>query len=279
MSNPTLRPPGESPPVPSPVRVSSVTQGSTEHWRVVETIFSKFTDAQISAVLLPLLKSRPEALRQRVLVAALSLAHSELGESINSTASTPGSPVGSPSSPSTSSSAGGGGGGIALPRSLLHPLTGREFHGSAEASDESSVKSYAHSTIRLLGRDSVGFASVDQEEQPAIAHQFRIVNDSGEQFTVNVAPNSTPSCDCPAFVAAPDFCCEHLLFVYVQVLKLPAARQAVAEALKKPSIFEDIEREQNISGLHQCQICFKLEGRGPFVMTCGGCGGRMCVPG
>ncbi|KAF4740422.1 hypothetical protein FOZ62_015817, partial [Perkinsus olseni] len=73
----------------------------------------------------------------------------------------------------------------------------------------------------------------------------------GEQFTVNVAPNSTPSCDCPAFVAAPDFCCEHLLFVYVQVLKLPAARQAVAEALKKPSIFEDIEREQNISGLHQ----------------------------
>lgn len=81
MSNPSLRPPGESPPVPSPPRISSVTQGSTDHWRVlvlfrvfrrepvaqvVNTIFSRFTDAQISAVLLPLLKSRPEALRQRV---------------------------------------------------------------------------------------------------------------------------------------------------------------------------------------------------------------------
>ncbi|KAF4663834.1 hypothetical protein FOL47_005543 [Perkinsus chesapeaki] len=273
MSDIRLPYPAEGPPPAqgSPVRLSSVTQGSTEHWRVVNTIFSKFTDAQISAVLLPLLRSRPEALRQRVLVAALSLAHSELGESINSSTSSPGSPSAarSPSSPSTSSSCGGG---VNLPRNLLHPLSGRELRGANEPCAESSASS---STLRLLGRDSVGFAAPGEEERPAIAHQFRIVNDSSEQFTVNISSSSTPSCDCPAFVSAPDFCCEHILFVYVQVLRLPTARQAVAEALRRPKLFERIESDQAASRSHQCPVCFKPGIRGPSLLACSGCDQRI----
>jgi hypothetical protein len=69
-----------------------------------------------------------------------------------------------------------------------------------------------------------------QSSGQTVAHQFHIatLEHPENQNAVSIA-GPQPACGCPDFRARPGFCCQHILFVYIHVLKHPNAAAIYAQ--------------------------------------------------
>jgi len=108
-----------------------------------------------------------------------------------------------------------------------------------------------------------------------VAHQFRIssIEQPDLMHTVSIA-GPQPACDCPEFIQKPGFCCQHILFVYVQVLKHPHAQQIYSQ-ISPHGRLQEAFTDPN---LPQCILCTSALRPDQAYQGCGTCRAhQMCI--
>jgi hypothetical protein len=108
----------------------------------------------------------------------------------------------------------------------------------------------------LISRDQYILQSTGQ----TVAHQFHIatLEHPDIQNAVSIA-GPQPACGCPEFRARPGFCCQHILFVYIHVLKHPNAStiyQQMGGGSSACRLVPPIPKPGEIC----CSICFNAMG-------------------
>jgi hypothetical protein len=161
---------------------------STTHWDGMSVLFDTFTDDELVEYFLAKLRAGSRQYRERSLM-AITVLQAKVVETFRNQAK------------------------------QFPPPNSHQSHHSNRPIDPQQSRRLR---FILVTREAFTLVSTGG----VVAHQFRISSaDHPEQLhTVSIA-GPQPACDCPEFIQKPGFCCQHILFVYVQVLKHPHAQQ------------------------------------------------------
>ena len=176
---------------------TSTLQKATAHWEAIQKVFEGFNDEELAIYLMAALETRSRDLRERVLM-AITLLQAKVVETFRRQARQVASNA--PANPYLQ---------------YMHPLP---------------TNPIIPMKFLLISRESFTLQSSGQ----IVAHQFRVgtfhphANPAETLHSVSIA-GPQPACDCAEFIQKPGFCCQHILFVYVQVLKHPHAQQIYSQ--------------------------------------------------
>ena len=188
---------------------------STAHWEAVSALFDSFTDDELTYYFMERLRLGSKDARERVLMAVTVLQAKVVETFRNQAKQFPAPTAYHPHSSQMNR--------------IPDPQFGRRLR------------------FILVTREAFTLVATGG----VVAHQFRIssVDHPESMHTVSIA-GPQPACDCPEFIQKPGFCCQHILFVYVQVLKHPHAQQIYNQMSPSSRLHEPLD-----PNLPQCLLC------------------------
>jgi len=204
---------------------------SNSHWEQVSAMFESFSDEELTEYFLEKLKVTSKDCRERVLM-AITVLQAKVVETFRSQAKH-------------------------FPAPMAHP------HHMAQMSRPSEPMGDRKLRFILVTREAFTLVATGG----VVAHQFRIssVEHPENMHTVSIA-GPQPACDCPEFIQKPGFCCQHILFVYVQVLKHPHAQQIYNQISPNSRLNEPLD-----PALPQCILCAGSVRPNQASQACQGC--------
>ena len=194
---------------------------SIAHWDKVSEVFAGFSDAELADYINEQLSFRSAEFKERVLV-SLTLQHAKVTETFRKAA-------------------------------RENPLIAQGAPGYL-APHMFSTHAILPLRFVLVSREAFTLSGTSQ----VVAHQFRVATSHphaippDSMHSVSIA-GPQPACDCPEFLQKPGLCCQHILFVYVHVLRHPQAQQIFQQmgpATRLPPPITD-------PTLPLCALCFQ----------------------